>query len=62
MSKRVATQVPGGLSVLPLESMELSSISTVLSFPRHVIGITVAFSDGLLSLSSMHLKLLHVFS
>lgn len=53
---------PGGLSFLPLESMELSTISAVLSFPCHVIGFTVAFSDGLLSLSSMHLKLLHVFS
>ena len=39
----------GGLSVLPLESMELSSTSIVLSFPCHVIGITVAFSDGRLS-------------
>ena len=56
---------PGCLpSILPLETMELSTISTVLSFPRHVIGIIlyVAFSEGLLSLSNMHLKLLHVFS
>ena len=56
---------PGCLpSILPLETMELSTISTVLFFPCHVIGIIlyVAFSEGLLSLSNMHLKLLHVFS
>ena len=56
---------PGCLpSILPLETMELSTISTVLFFPCHVIGIIlyVAFSEGLFSLSNMHLKLLHVFS
>ena len=51
---------PGCLSVLPLESMEPSASSTVISSPCHVVGSTVAFSDGVLSLGSVHLKLLHV--
>ena len=49
----------------PLENTELFTISIVLPFPEcHVVGIIqyVAFSDWLLPLSNIHLRLFHVFS
>lgn len=48
----------------PLAVTDHFTISKVSPFPEHhIIGITqyVAFSDQILSLSSMHLNFLHVF-
>ena len=47
------------------KSLIFFTISIVLPFPEcHVVKIThyVTFEDWLLSLSNMHLRLLHVFS
>ena len=49
----------------PGKSQPLFTVSIVLPFPEcHTLGIIqhVAFSDWLLSLSNMHLRLLRVFS
>ena len=48
-----------------LETTDLFLVSIVLPFPEcQIVGIIlyVAFSDWLLSLNNMHLRLLHVFS
>ena len=48
-----------------MPTTDLFTVSIVLPFPEcHMVGIIqyVAFSDGLLSLSNMYLRFLHVFS
>ena len=48
----------------PLATTDLFTVSVLLLFPEcHAVGIIqhVAFLDGFLSLSNMHLRFLHVF-